>query len=76
LYGTLDAAIDGKLAEQFPESKGKAIVIELHGYNLPRDEVAGFLERFFGSVLRVPDYQRALEGNPFVREISFRSKLV
>jgi hypothetical protein len=23
LYGTLDAAIDGQLAEQFPESKGK-----------------------------------------------------
>jgi hypothetical protein len=73
LYGTIDAALDGKLAEKFPESKGGKIVIRLDGYNLPRAEVSEFFDRFSKSVLSTADYQRALKNNRFVKGVSFQS---
>lgn len=72
LYGTVDAALDGKLAEKFPDSKGKKVVIELHGYNLPQPEVAEFFARFSEGVFSTPDYRAALKRNDFVRDVSFR----
>lgn len=74
LYGAIDAALDGKLAEQFPESKGKNIVIRLDGYNVPKPEVAQFFDQFSGGVLLTPDYQRALLANQFVESIRFQAK--
>src|SRR5882757_8227165 len=55
LYGTIDAALDGKLAEKFPESKGKKIIIRLDGYNLPKAEVAEFFDRFSKGVFSTSD---------------------
>lgn len=72
LYGSIDAALDGQLAEKFPESRGKKIVIQLDSYNLPRAEVAEFFDRFSKGVLSTADYQQALQGNAFVKDISFR----
>lgn len=71
LYGTIDAALDGQLAEKFPESMGKRIIVQLDGYNLPKTEVAEFFERFSKGVLRTADYQQALKSNRFVKAISF-----
>ena len=73
LYGALDAALEGKLAEQFPESLGKKIVIQLDCYNSPSDEIAAFFERFSKGVLQTTDYKKALIGNPYVSGIDFRS---
>jgi hypothetical protein len=75
LYGTIDVALDGKLAEKFPESKGKKIIIRLDGYNLPKVEVAEFFDRFSQGVCSTSDYQLALRGNPFVRGISFEARV-
>lgn len=71
LYGTIDAALDGQLAEKFPESKGKKIVVQLDGYNLPKAEVADFFERFSKGVFQAADYQKALKNSRFVKDISF-----
>jgi hypothetical protein len=71
LYGCLDAALEGQLAEKFPESSGKKIIIQLDCYNLPRGEVAEFFDKFSTGVLAVPDYLKALKESQFVRGISF-----
>jgi hypothetical protein len=71
LYGCIDAALDGQLAEKFPESLGKNIVIQLDCYNLPRHEVQEFFKRFADGVLSVADYKEAIAKNRFVRQISF-----
>lgn len=72
LYGAIDAALDGQLAERFPESSGKKIIIQLDGYNLPKAEVAEFFDRFSKGVLSKPDYQQALQNNRFIRGIAFQ----
>ncbi len=71
LYGCIDAALDGQLASKYPESQGKKIVIQLDCYNLPRDEVAEFFERFSSGVLETASYRVALNKSRFVRGISF-----
>ena len=71
LYGCLDAALDGKLAEQFPESLGKSVVIQLDCYNVPKNNVRAFFNSFADGVLLIEDYRQALVGNRFVKGISF-----
>lgn len=72
LYSAIDAALDGQLAEKFPGSKGKTIIIQLDAYNLPRSEVAEFFDRFSCGALLAPNYREALRGNEFVDGIVFR----
>ena len=74
LYGCIDAALEGQLAEKFPESNGKKVVIQLDCYNLPKTEVAEFFERFAKGVFSTPAYKQALENNRFVTDISFHAK--
>jgi hypothetical protein len=71
LYGCIDAALDGKLVEKFPESKGKQIVIQLDCYNLPRKEVADFFDSFSEGIFSIPDYQKSLKNSPYIKGISF-----
>lgn len=71
LYSCLDAAIDGQLAQKFPESIGHVVTIELHGYNLPQDEVSNFFSRFGGSVLKLPEYAQALKESAHIVGVSF-----
>lgn len=71
LYGCIDAALDGQLAEKFPESKGSQIIIQLDCYNLPKKEVTSFFDTFSKGVLSIPDYQKALNNNPYVKRVSF-----
>ena len=71
LYGCLDAAIDGQLAEEFPETKGRRIVIRLDCYDVPRSEVGTFFRAFSQGVLAQVDYREALENSPFVESFGF-----
>ena len=71
LYGCVDAALDGQLAEQFPESVGKSVVIQLDCYDLPKDEVQAFFTAFADGVFSINDYQVALAETQFVKGISF-----
>jgi len=73
LYGAIDGAVQGKLAEQFPESRGKKIVIQLDCYNGPSRELAAFFDRFSSGVLEIEEYKKALECNPFVSGFAFRA---
>ena len=71
LCGAIDAALGGQLAERFPESIGKKLVVQLDGYNLPRSEVSEFFDRFSKGIFSTTDYQRALENSRFVKDIEF-----
>ena len=71
LYGCLDAALDGKLAELYPESAGKPILIRIDAYNVPQIELREFFDSFSGNVLRIPDYSSSLANSSVVSNISF-----
>ena len=71
LYGCVDAALDGQLAERFPESAGKSVVIQLDCYDLPKNEVQAFFSAFSKGVFSIADYRVALAESRFVKGISF-----
>lgn len=71
LYSCIDAAIDGKLAELYPESVGASVVIRLDGYGLPMPDSREFFDRFSSAVLDLPDYRAALEASPHVSGVQF-----
>lgn len=71
LYSCIDAAIDGKLTELYPESVGASVVIRLDGYGLPMPDSREFFDRFSSAVLDLPDYRAALEASPHVSGVQF-----
>ena len=71
LYESIDAVIDGKLAEKFPESQGKEVVIRVDCYDLPQSDIESFFTAFSNGALETADYRDALQQNRFVSEISF-----
>lgn len=71
LYGCIDAAIDGQLADQFPELSGAHIIIQLDCYNVPEAEVHAFFDEFSSGVFLIPDYKEALRASSYVSGISF-----
>lgn len=72
LYGCLDAILEGQLAQTFPESTGKSVVVRLDCYDVPRDEVEDFFQRFSGGVFSIEKNRLALERCKFVRAITFQ----
>ena len=72
LYGSVDAALDGELARQYPESLGKSITVQIDGYDLPRSKVEKFFSQFCEGIWTIPDYQSALRHSIYVSGIKFR----
>lgn len=71
LYDCIDAALDGQLAEKFPESKGKRLVVQVDCYNIPRDAVEPFFDEFSTGVFTAGGYKDATRNNPYVSSIGF-----
>lgn len=71
LYACIDAALQGKLAEQFPESKGAVITVQLDCYSLPREPVSRFFRAFTSGVLEIPCYKQSLQEATFVADVNF-----
>jgi hypothetical protein len=69
VFGCLEAALDGQLAAQFPEAKGLDVVIRIDCYDVPREEVQAFIDRFTGGIAAMSDYSTA--GSPFVGQFLF-----
>ena len=42
LYGCLNAALDGTLAESFPRSKGMTVVVQVDCYDIPQTAIEEF----------------------------------
>ena len=51
------------------------MVIQLDGYNLPREQVSEFFESFSKNVLKLEDYANSLEGNEFINGLEFSLNL-
>lgn len=73
MYECIDAAIDGQLTDQFPETKGKKIVISIDFYDAPHKEASEFFERFSKNVFLIPSYEDALKQSEFVKDIAFEA---
>lgn len=71
LYGCIDAAIEGQLAAEFPESKGARVIVQVDCYDAPRQEVEDFFQRFSAGALSTDAYQQALLESGFIRDIGF-----
>lgn len=76
LYGCLDAVIEGHFAEQFPESVGRPIVLQIDCYQVPKIEVESFFRRFASGVLETDEYRLALEQSAYVTSIEFAANFV
>ncbi len=75
LYGCLDAALDGEVAEKFPDSTVRRITIRLDAYDLPEVEVRDFFNAFASQVLETPDYASALAASQWVSGVDFELSL-
>jgi hypothetical protein len=69
LYGYLEAALDGKVAERFPRAANMKVVIKVDCYNVPRKEVDEFMDRFSEGVFGIPDFSPS--SSPWVRSFEF-----
>jgi hypothetical protein len=75
LYDCIDAALDGQLAAKYPESRGKRVVIQVDGYELPAEEVSTFFMRFSSELPKLDGYTDAVTGNAYVASIGFELNL-
>ncbi len=69
LYGCLEAALDGQVAESFPKAANKDVVVRIDCYGVPQREVDSFMERFAEGVRSLPDYSPS--SSVWVRSFDF-----
>jgi hypothetical protein len=69
MFGCLEAALDGQLAEQFPDAQGKTVIVRVDCYNVPQGDVQAFVDRFAEGVASLPDYSTA--SSPHVDDFMF-----
>ena len=70
LYDCVDVAVDGKLADLYPESKGRSVRIQLDTYDIPEQVVRPFFERFANHVATWPEVQAAIKKNRNVESLA------
>lgn len=71
LYDFIDVAVDGHLADKYPDSSGKTITIRLDCYNTPEEHVTGFFRRFVSTVNCSEEISEAIERQGFVAKLEF-----
>ena len=69
LYGCLEAALDGQVAEQFPRAANMKVIVRVDCYGLPREDVDEFIGRFSEGVVDIPEYLP--DSSPWVRSFEF-----
>ena len=69
LFGCLDASLDGQVAELFPKSLGRMIVLQIDCYGLPRKPIDEFVRRFSIGINDLPDY--SVESSPYISGFQF-----
>ena len=75
LYDSVDAAIEGVLAQHYPDSRGQSVVIRVDGYNLPEEAVRSLFERFAAAMQALPEYVAAIAASEAVKEIGLELNL-
>ena len=75
LYDCIEGAIDGALAEQYPDTNAKAITLQLEGCDLPEKDVREFWNAFSSGVVKIPEFASALANSPYVTGFNFELNL-
>ena len=71
LSACIDAAVDGGVAQKYPESGGKLVVILLDCYDTPRDQSEQMLFRVAEYAHSSADIQRAINEKRYVGGLDF-----
>jgi len=71
LYDYVEIAVDGFLAEKYPESKGKSVVIRLDCYDSPREACERFFFRFAEHIHASTEIQAAISKHRNIKDIDF-----
>ena len=71
MFDCVDIAIDGKLAQKYPESKGEEVLILLDCYGIPQDAVDEYFNRFQAYIRSDEGVLGDLENNAYISGISF-----
>lgn len=71
LYDFVDIAVSGLLAEKYPESRGKSVVIRLDCYDTPKDECESLLFRFAEHVYKSESVRAAIAEEGHVKDLDF-----
>ena len=68
-FTAMEAALDGDLADKFPKSVGRNLVIQVDCYDLPSQPIDEFVARFAEGIRNLPDFSTA--DSPYIRSIDF-----
>ena len=71
LYNYVDVAVNGHLAEKYPGSKGKGVVIRLDCYDTPEKAVKEFYDRFTKYIASAEEIQRDIRNKAFIKSLEF-----
>ena len=71
LYDCVDVAVDGHLAAKYPDSRGRAIRIQLDTYDIPEQAIRPFFERFAKHVDTWSEVQQEIQAKQNVKSITF-----
>ena len=66
LYNTLDVAVDGLLADKYPESTGLKIRIQVDAYDNPPNDVPELVEKFNHFITSNDEYVRAVNNSKYI----------
>ena len=71
LYDCVDVAVDGLLADKYPDSRGRPVRIQLDTYDIPETLVRPFFERFASHVAKWSQLQQDIVGKQNVKSLTF-----
>ncbi len=71
LYDYVDIAVGGFLADKYPESRGKSVVIRLNCYDTPQEECERLFFRFAEHIHASREIQAAITEQGHIKDIDF-----
>lgn len=74
LYDCVDVVLDGQLANRYPDSKGRPLVISVEAYNTPPSIVATFVSEFATAIRNSTPYQGEIASSVYVSSLEFECR--
>ena len=71
LYDYFDVAVGGHLANLYPDSAGRPVVIRVDSYDTPKHKVADFVQHFSGVIANSSEHQNAIRRSPHLASLTF-----